>query len=174
MAYVSTTESIMQKASTINDATAANRVLLIFTLSKYTVSVYMIVSEEPMIIDAQRPAKLSGLTSDSIFCIIAVVPLPEIGRMIIIGKTSFGICNISVIGRRQVQRMSRAPLAENIWTATMRRTRLGKSLTQEENPLLAPDINAPEASLSDVIITIPAMQTKSGNDSSPINLIAFP
>ena len=90
----------------------------------------MMVSEEPMRMEAQRPAKLSGPSIEKRLLIIAVAALPEIGRIRMTGITESGIPSLRVNMPMPSQIASNAPLAENMRVAHISITRLGKSFTQ--------------------------------------------
>lgn len=123
---------------------------------------YIIVSEEPIRIDAQRPAKLSGPNSLNRLFIIAVDALPEMGRIIITGIISIGIPIFSVKAPRVLQIRPSAPLAEIIFVAQIRIIRLGSILNEVLIPSLHPVKNSLNKSLFVKINNPPAIATSVG------------
>ena len=84
------------------------------------------MSDEPINTDAERAAELSGPQSEKSSVIAAVAPLPEIGRTVATGKSSGGIPSALHTGDAARHKASIPPLAENIFTATIRSMRVGK------------------------------------------------
>ena len=85
------------------------------------------VSEDPIRTLAVRPAELSGPDVSKSCFIVAMAPLPETGRIIATGSISCGIPSNLHRGRDALHSASRAPLAENILTATISMIRVGSS-----------------------------------------------
>lgn len=123
---------------------------------KYIESVYIIVSDAPIIIDAHIPSKLSAPAFPKSSFTDAVAALPE--------RTLIRITEIRLSGilkrlkrgeRREVKTLS-APLAENILTAQIIIIRFGRILKVVEIPSLQPLKNSSVKSFFDVRIHIPA------------------
>ena len=99
-----------------------------------------------MSVDAQSthatlPTKLSGPKSFKQLSSSVKVPLPETGRSIIIGITSFGMASIEVIGEKSETSISSAPDALKSATAVTRPTKVGVIDKTVLSPLFAPSQN---------------------------------
>jgi hypothetical protein len=129
------------------------------------------VSDDPIIIDAQRPAKLSGPSVANRLFAKAVVALPDIGRISIIGITEFGNPNCSKCVPTAELIRSNAPLAANIFVAHIRITRLGRILIDVTNPSLLPLRNSSNKSMRENRIIAPASEIMAGIEYVPIMFI---
>ena len=86
---------------------------------------YITVSVDAIITEAQREAKESGPLLERISLYVASDALPEIGRVRIKGKSSFGTPIISKNGASRLVIYSQAPDFVNILTPTISATIVG-------------------------------------------------
>ena len=96
------------------------------------------VSDDPIITDAQRPIKLSAPYVFNKSLTVASAALPDIGRIIDIGTSCAGNPIFDSAGESMLQTMSKNPDALNIETATISPTNEGNIFIDVLNPFFAP------------------------------------
>ena len=96
------------------------------------------VSDEPRIIEAHRPAKLSAPCFSNISAIKALLPPPENGRMITRGIISDGIPSFVKNGERTDETALVKPDDESIFTDTTSIIIVGRIDMQVEIPFFVP------------------------------------
>ena len=124
---------------------AAGYACLVFFIPaapKYNASVYIIVSEAPIIIDAHLPAKLSAPFRTKSSFTVAFAALPERGRTKTSGTISEGNPILDVTGTIRSHNVDIAPLLENIPNAVISITNTGIRPTAVFSPSFAPSTNA--------------------------------